>query len=1607
MPFGSGTKTGAAATGADGDAWNLITAPTTVASHYNSAPIVTWGAFTNLVWSSGDASPVEIVVTNLTSAQTMGQSDEMLSSWLQSDQILVWDYDEETFEEIVVYANPEIEVRNLAAGSHELYLYAFGSNENDCEGFRVKVGAGSWSSWKFTEYPLLEDPCFPPPSLWTEGVHYVMFSGLSVSTGDSIWIQLAGNDGGTHILNGIQIDGPGALTPLPEVAFSPADGTSVPVSVTLSVSGYAGATIYYTTDGSTPTTSSSVYSSAIVLDAATTVKAFAIESAHANSAISQATYPLPDLPYVSFSPSSGASLPVTVTMSVLGHDDASIYYTTDGTTPTASSFQYSSAISLATASWTWSVDRVPTMTSWDAPSGNLAANSSVEASSSNEGWKAMDANPDTYWRANSAANEWVSLAFPSDRVIAAYALSSLDTDGPKDWTFEGWDGGQWDVLDARSGETGWFAGEVREYVCASSAAHLKYRLNISSGNASAANAAGLVTLAEIEMFEATTQLKAFAAKSSYNNSGVAFADYHVDAADIPQIAPRPTITPASGDYANDVQIVIASSLVGAAYQWSTNGTDWNAYAAPIDDSVHGTIQAFTTKAGYIQSPTTIETYTFTCALTEFSPAPGLFADSVTVTLANDTEGAELFYSLNNGPLVAYVGPVDLEVTTVFSAVATNPNFISSTNTVTFTREGVNAPPLITLPSAQSVDEDILLAITGLSVSDSDAGAGLLELTLHAPNGMLTVGEPAGLSVLAGVNGVTTNLLLKGTLATLNSALAGLSYQSQPDFNGADSLHVAINDMGYSGNTIESATDSLSITVAAVNDAPSFVVTGATTFPEDYFSPQVISFTLNPPPADEAGETITWNVSPSSLSFAEMSFDSNAGTITLIAIADGNGSAPITVTADDAGLENSSFTKVFTLSVNAVNDPKPFNLSGDVTVTEDFATPQTVTVTPLLGPADEMGETITYSLSPSVVSFAGVSIDQATGAVTIQSVADGAGTQVFSVLSYDGGFPNGLFQKSFVLTVNGVNDAPSLSLPAALTAQQDTALAIVGLSVSDVDVASADLELQLSATHGDLTLSPTAGLTFIAGANGSGVLTAQGSLTDLNAALAGLSYTPDTAYIGDDTIVIDIDDLGATGTGGALSDSANLAVLVMATSPAPDPGVTPAGGAFNAAVSVALSSTLAGSEILYSTDDGQSWSSYSDALTLEGDVTLLTKNTKYAYADSGTLTNVYIFSAPASSVSPDGGLFTASTQITLSNALTGAALEYSFDRGENWNAYSGDFALDGIGEGTGAIHVRATKTGYADAITQSSIFTFASDPPAYSQSGGSHTNAVSLALSTATTGASIEYSFDALTWKPYSAALNLRGDITVYSRTVKAGYLMAGHVSYDAAVGVSDMQGGNGWLFQAASTLQGAPDTELDVFDHELNSWSHNSEPLCQVAGAWQAPGANYDAVRSFLVPNAGPLQIIGHLTNDNPGAGTDGVRARVLTNAVALIDWTTVGNNSIGAAFDASVTLAAGDLIRFQLNQNANATNDRSLWSPRITYTHSQSYSFPDTDGDGLSDLQETVAGTNPGSSDTDGDGVDDYLEIIQGRDPLIAGAVPDTSNLIRLILYTPLENEL
>jgi len=129
--------------------------------------------------------------------------------------------------------------------------------------------------------------------------------------------------------------------------FSPAGGTyTSTLSVSISET-TPGATIYYTTDGSTPTTASSVYAGPISVTRNTTLRAMAAAPGMANSAVTSATYTL-QTARPTFSPPGGTYvLPQLVAISD-ATPGATIYYTTDGSTPTTASRVYTGSILVIT-----------------------------------------------------------------------------------------------------------------------------------------------------------------------------------------------------------------------------------------------------------------------------------------------------------------------------------------------------------------------------------------------------------------------------------------------------------------------------------------------------------------------------------------------------------------------------------------------------------------------------------------------------------------------------------------------------------------------------------------------------------------------------------------------------------------------------------------------------------------------------------------------------------------------------------------------------------------------------------------------------------------------------------------------------------------------------------------------------------------------------------------------------------------------------------------------------------------------------------------------------------------------------------------------------------
>ena len=128
--------------------------------------------------------------------------------------------------------------------------------------------------------------------------------------------------------------------------------------------------------------------------------------------------------------------------------------------------------------------------------------------------------------------------------------------------------------------------------------------------------------------------------------------------------------------------------------------------------------------------------------------------------------------------------------------------------------------------------------------------------------------------------------------------------------------------------------------------------------------------------------------------------------------------------------------------------------------------------------------------------------------------------------------------------------------ATATLNEDAAnVAVTGLSISDVDATLAPAgiyEVTLSATAGTLTLTTLTGLTFSGGSDGTAdaTMTFRGTLAQVNAALATVTYNPTANYNGSASLSMTSNDLGNSGSGGAKTDTDAVAITVNAVNDAP-------------------------------------------------------------------------------------------------------------------------------------------------------------------------------------------------------------------------------------------------------------------------------------------------------------------------------------------------------------------------------------------------------------------------------------------------------------------------
>ncbi len=278
-----------------------------------------------------------------------------------------------------------------------------------------------------------------------------------------------------------------------------------------------------------------------------------------------------------------------------------------------------------------------------------------------------------------------------------------------------------------------------------------------------------------------------------------------------------------------------------------------------------------------------------------------------------------------------------------------------------------------------------------------------------------------------------------------SANGNLTYTPADEANGSATVSVTPTDDGgtSSGGDDTGATQTFTITINPVNDAPSFTAGADESLLEDAGPQSTSSWAtgISTGPANESGQDVTFQMVTNSNPglFAVLPSVSAGGTLDYTPADDAHGVANLSVRITDdggttAGGDNTSDPQSFSITIGSVNDAPSFTGGGDVGASED-AGPQTVmgwASAISAGAADESGQALTFVVTnndnPTLFQALGQPAVDASGDLTFRPGSNKNGIANVTVhLEDDGGTANGGADTSsdvtFAIDVSGVDDAP--------------------------------------------------------------------------------------------------------------------------------------------------------------------------------------------------------------------------------------------------------------------------------------------------------------------------------------------------------------------------------------------------------------------------------------------------------------------------------------------------------------------------------------------------------------------------------------------------------
>ena len=480
------------------------------------------------------------------------------------------------------------------------------------------------------------------------------------------------------------------------------------------------------------------------------------------------------------------------------------------------------------------------------------------------------------------------------------------------------------------------------------------------------------------------------------------------------------------------------------------------------------------------------------------------------------------------PALNFFGNGSFDVTASTSASDAGLGGAPATATIVVTP--VNDAPTLNDPADMNINED-----AGLQTVN------LLGITSGVIN-------EAGQTLAVTATSDTPGLIPNPTVVyTSPNASATLTFTPVANVSGVAIVTVTVTDNGGTANGgVNTFSQTFTVTVAAVNDAPTLNDPSDMTILEDAALQTVNLSGITAGPNETQVLTVTaTSDTPGLIPNPTVTYTSanTTGSLTFTPVANQSGSAIVTVTVtDNGGTANggvNTFSQTFTVNVTAVNDAPTLNDPADVTILEDAA-PQTVNLSGITaGPLESQTLVVTaISSNPGLVPNPTVTYTSAntTGSLAFTPVANQSGSAVITVTVTDnGGTANGgvnTFSQTLTVKVTPVNDAPTLNDPADATILEDAALQTVNLS----GITAGPFETQV--------------LTVTASSNNTGLIP-NPTVTYTSANTTGtLIFTPVANANGSAIITVTVTDDGGIANGGVNTFSQTFTVNVTAVNDPP-------------------------------------------------------------------------------------------------------------------------------------------------------------------------------------------------------------------------------------------------------------------------------------------------------------------------------------------------------------------------------------------------------------------------------------------------------------------------